>query len=224
MPHSSQGLHIALKRPYDTTKTTGKKRYNFADESRKVLTEGTLLGWADSLLRFSYDFIDDFITAQSPVTPPFPIPRLRFVQAAIAYPDQTLHRPATYLLEELIPVDLPFIKYIHNADATPLQDEHEPGYDLGVFLCFVQHVQFIITHGQVYLSNFQGAENLLTDPQVMTHPSLAEEEHFRNLFGEGNVKKAFNQFTCQHKCNKYCEWFQLESLQALEEGGTASGL
>jgi hypothetical protein len=84
-------------------------------------------------------------------------------------------------------MDRSFIKYIHNADAVPLQDINEQGHKIGVFLCFVQHVQFVHTHGQAYISDFQGtfhnltlgltllksfpgAGDLLTDPQVMTDP------------------------------------------------------
>ncbi|KAF9537066.1 hypothetical protein CPC08DRAFT_613608, partial [Agrocybe pediades] len=140
------------------------KRFNYASECQKVLTEGTILGWANSLMTFSYSFIDDFLR-QSSSKPPFPIPKLRFVQGAIAYAlkpvegsghaPPTSHR-AVYLLEELIPPGKPFIKYIHNSDATPLQDEGEDGYDVGVFLCFLQHLQYSHTHGLAYLSDFQG--------------------------------------------------------------------
>ena len=56
----------------------------------------------------------------------------------------------------LIPVDHPFIKYIHNAEAVPFQDKDELGHDIRVFLCFIQHVQFVHTHCQAYISDFQG--------------------------------------------------------------------
>ena len=36
------------------------------------------------------------------------------------------------------------------------------------------------------------------------------------LFGEGNVNTAFEAFTIQHKCNHYCEWFQLEELHDIQ--------
>ncbi|KDR77554.1 hypothetical protein GALMADRAFT_138645 [Galerina marginata CBS 339.88] len=58
-----------------------------------------------------------------------------------------------------------FVKYIHNADAVPLQDADEPGYEIGVFLCFIQHVQFVHTHGQAYMSDFQGAGDFFLDLQ-----------------------------------------------------------
>ena len=163
----SEPITVAMKRPYDDSKQSQLvKRFNYADESRKVITEGTLLGWADSLLQFAYAFINDFITKKRPSDPPFSIPQLRFVKGAIAYseksldnatklPSTTSHR-AAYLLEELLPMDQQFIKYIHNADVVPLQEHDEPGYEIGEFLCFIQHVQFMCTHGQAYTSDFQG--------------------------------------------------------------------
>ena len=164
----SEPIAVAMKRPYDDSKQSQiVKRFNYADESRKVITEGTLLGWADSLLQFAYSFINDFITKKKCLEPPFPIPQLRFVKGAIAYSEKSLdtnptkiplaisHR-ATYLLEELLPINQQFIKYIHNAEAVPLQERDEPGYELGVFLCFIQHVQFVYTHGQAYISDLQG--------------------------------------------------------------------
>lgn len=164
--NSSKHILVALKRPYDDRHSGAIiKRFNYVDESRKVLTEATMLGWADSLLQFAYDFIDDFILTTAVEEPLFEIPRLRFVKGAIAYSEKSLdshaggrstsHR-ASYLLEELLLEDDLFIKYIHNADAVPLQDCNEPGYEIGIFLCFVQHVQFNITHGQAYISDFQG--------------------------------------------------------------------
>ncbi|KAF9541947.1 hypothetical protein CPC08DRAFT_650400, partial [Agrocybe pediades] len=196
---------------------------------QKVLTEGTLLGWANSLMELSYSFIDDFLRRSS-IRPPFPIPRLRFVRGCIAYSlkpveasgqaPPTSHR-AVYLLEELIDTASPFIKYIHNGDATPLQEEGEAGYEMGVFLCFIQHLQYSKTYGQAYLSDFQGAGNLLTDPQIMSLPRLLEENQAKHgLFGEGNVGTAFEAFTMQHLCNKYCEWFKLDALSAVTASGT----
>lgn len=127
------------------------------------------MGWADSLLRFAYEFLDDFMSRRAPSNDPFPIviPRLRFVKAAMAYSIQqfdkgpsksspVLQARRAYLLEELLSSDIPFIKYIHNAEAVPLQDPDEEGYETAVFLCFIQHLQFILTHGQAFISDFQG--------------------------------------------------------------------
>lgn len=158
---------IVLKRPY-TTARNGQaiKRFNYKDESQKVWTECIVLGWADSLLRFAYSYLDSFLEGhtQDPTDSSIlPIPRLRFVKSALAYAEKPLdavgtssssHR-AAYLLEELIP-DFDFIKYIHNGNAAPLLEPEEEGYDIAVFLCFIQHVQYVITEEQAFLSDFQG--------------------------------------------------------------------
>ncbi|KAJ7588447.1 hypothetical protein C8J56DRAFT_1080475 [Mycena floridula] len=44
----------------------------------------------------------------------------------------------------------------------------DEGYDIAAFLCFCQHVQYLKTDGLAYLSDYQGAGDLLTDPQIMT--------------------------------------------------------
>ena len=198
---TSEAICVALKRPYgDSRSGVNLKHFDYADESRKVLTEGTLLGWPDSLLQFTYKFINDFIANQALVEVPFEVPQLWFLKAAIVYSEKSLDNAlgassstshcVAYLLEELLPTGNLFIKYIHNADAVPLQDHDEPGYNTAIFLCFIQHAQFILTHGQAYISDFQGrfwlfyhqaifltssiivalgTKHLITDPQVMTH-------------------------------------------------------
>lgn len=164
----SQGVNsiaVALKRPYnEKQKAKMVKRFNYMDESHKILTEATSLGWADSLLQFAYDFINDYIQKNNLSDNPLSIPRLRFVKGLVAYAEKPLGKSgsrqtshcAAYLLEELLPTDKEFIKYIHNGNAVPLQDPDESGYDTAVFLCFIQHIQFLNTHGQVYTSDFQG--------------------------------------------------------------------
>lgn len=42
-----------------------------------------------------------------------------------------------------------------------------------------------------------------------------------DLFGDGNLGEAFDQFPIQHKCNKYCRWFELENpSKILNEAGS----
>jgi len=152
-----------------TNAATRIARLGFADESASLHTEATLLGWADSLLRYSYSFLDDFISRKTSSQPPFTIPRLRFVNSCLAYSakavDNSSHlistNRAVYLLEEFIPdtENTPFIKYVHNGSAKPLPTEHEPGYELRVFLCFLQHVQYQQTHKQVFISDYQGMDH-----------------------------------------------------------------
>ena len=113
----------------------------------------------------------NFIADHSPRKAPFSIPQLIFVKGAITYSEKPLNcapgalsrtsHHTTYLLEELLPTNKPFIKYIHNAETVPLQDNNELSYNIGVFLCFIQHVQFLHTYGQAYISDFQGMQNTL---------------------------------------------------------------
>ena len=172
-----QPIPIALKRPYverrPNTGNTGIKapikRFNFDDESKSLHTEMTMLGWAQSLLTYAYNFIHSTIRKQGE-EPPMPIPSLRFVHAVLAYAQKSLdasgtsssrqsssHR-AVYLLEELLPIDKkPFIKYIHNGDAVPNVQPQEEGYETALFLSFIQHIQYHFTGENVYISDFQGS-------------------------------------------------------------------
>ena len=44
-----------------------------------------------------------------------------------------------------------------------------------------------------------------------------------DLFGDGNLGEAFDQFPVQHRCNKYCKWFELQNpLEISKNGGTST--
>ncbi len=144
---------VALKRPFEV-KSNGQniRHLSLVDEGRLVVVEANMLAWAHSLLNFSYRFIDHRLETIG--RPSFPIPRLRFVEGAIVFPQRDIDSKtvapisnrAVYLLEEIIhKEELPFLKYIHNSSAAPLQDPGEEGYDTGVFLCFIQHLQYVKT-------------------------------------------------------------------------------
>jgi hypothetical protein len=118
---------------------------------------------------------------------------------------------AVYLLEERIVFDdnQEFTKFIHNMDYVPSLDEDQYGYDLAVFLAFTQHIQYVQTEGLAFVSDYQGIYHahsltphftktdtnlgsltLLTDPQILTHPSVFHIlfVHFDDLF-LGQVRK-----------------------------------
>ena len=170
-----QPIQIALKRPYAERRPNNSgieapiKRFSFDDESKSLHTEMTMMGWAQSLLTYAYNFIHSTIRKQGE-EPPMLIPSLRFVHAVLAYAQKSLdasgtsssrqsssHR-AVYLLEELLPIDKkPFIKYIHNGDAVPNVQPQEEGYETALFLSFIQHIQYHFTGENVYISDFQGS-------------------------------------------------------------------
>ena len=117
------------------------KHFNFDDESKSLYTEMTILGWAQSLLIYAYNFIHSTIQKQGE-EPPMLIPSLWFVHAVLTYAQKSLDASGTssscqssshqavYLMEELPPVDKkPFIKYIHNSDAVPNVQPQEEGYE-----------------------------------------------------------------------------------------------
>lgn len=165
---------VALKRPYyfkpksvmSTSQATVPRRYRFSvrQELEKIVCEANILCWASSLLEMSYDYIDAAINTRS-YRPPFEIPRLRFVRGGIAMAQKgvTSGRGALttvragYLLEELLPLsDVRFQKYVNNAQAIPLSHPGEAGHEIGLFCCFLQHLQYNITSESAYISDFQG--------------------------------------------------------------------
>ena len=98
------------------------------------------------------------------------IPSLQFVHAVFAYAQKSLDvygtssshqsssHQAVYSLEELLPINKkPFIKYIHNSDVVPNVQPQEEGYEMALFLSFIQHIQYHLTGENVYISDFQGS-------------------------------------------------------------------
>ncbi|KAG2116922.1 hypothetical protein BD769DRAFT_1312039, partial [Suillus cothurnatus] len=104
---------------------------------------------------------------------------------------------AGYLIKELITNN--FIKYIHNIDCNPMLDPYEVGYEIAEFLACTQHIQFANTGSLAFISDYQGGLEILSDPQVLTHP-------YDDIFRDGNIERAVSMFEKEHKCNKFCKW------------------
>lgn len=109
------------------------------------------------------------------------IPQLKFVEAGVftVMSGDAKHSKSgsngptrTYLIEEKInvPPDGTFTKYIHNGSPCPVLESFDAGYDICLFLCACQHLQYIKTHKVAYVTDYQGYGNLLTDVQIMTSP------------------------------------------------------
>jgi hypothetical protein len=77
-----------------------------------------------------------------------------------------------FLIEEWITSDdneHPFIKYVGNrfpASCVPSMAHHD-AHDIAIF---AQHVQWMKTGHLAFTSDYQGAGNILTDPQVTSNP------------------------------------------------------
>ncbi|KAG6371002.1 hypothetical protein JVT61DRAFT_10721 [Boletus reticuloceps] len=116
---------IALKWPYLST-STGHARLSLVEESSKLFHEANCLYWAKALLNLIYNYIHHCV-AEASEPPPFNIPEVHFVEAALlltysteatnSTPDQPQHTQAgtsskstpgsvtgIYLAEELIDI------------------------------------------------------------------------------------------------------------------------
>lgn len=158
----NQFCRVALKRPYAHKRNkTSIQRLGLLEEGHTLTSEANLLGWARSLMEFTYQLIDKRISEAG--NPSSEIPRLRFVDSAIVFVQKDvasgvnlapLSNRAVYLLEELI--NGVFRKYVHNGFAGPLPDPDEDGRSTAEFLCFTQHLQYSATFGLVFISDYQG--------------------------------------------------------------------
>ncbi|KAF8642047.1 hypothetical protein AX14_009797 [Amanita brunnescens Koide BX004] len=155
-------------------------------------TELKTLAWASALL----DNVYAFIKKKKP-NAQFNIPQFRFVRAALGEErkkDQGPKRQA-FLIGEYIDETSKgeFTKYINNGIAKPLgttvrvSDTYRRRTE---FLCFTQHVQYVISGKTAYISDYQGGWSLLTDPQVMTLSKYGK------IFGDGNVPSFCRESGC----------------------------
>ncbi|KAJ3556255.1 hypothetical protein NP233_g12021 [Leucocoprinus birnbaumii] len=205
---------VALKRPLEAASQAmnGVQRpfKKGADANTAVIQEVLCLAWASALIRLSYDFIAESTKTKEP---PFLIPMLRMVKSWVAAPIAATTTAggstpqALYLVEELIEGGVS-VKYINNTTSSVELDQDSEYYPVAVFLSFLQHVQYIETNKLAFISDLQGGNSLLTDPQILTEPSLGR------LFSSGNVKRTFEAFEVEHECNHYCKWFELKSMRA----------
>ncbi|KAJ7833710.1 hypothetical protein B0H14DRAFT_2364168 [Mycena olivaceomarginata] len=119
-----------------------------ADKYHKILMEANILQWAVSLMTFTFSFIDHFIQ-KSLYPPPFNIPDICFMHAAVAIVhEQPSGRTATGWLPQII----------HNGNAvSALSDSEDKSlHEMADFLLFTQHIQYYKTAGMVHLSDLQG--------------------------------------------------------------------
>ncbi|KAG2124898.1 hypothetical protein DEU56DRAFT_744256 [Suillus clintonianus] len=190
--------------------TMGRCRFAREDELEKTLDEVNCLYWGTSLLGMAYTFIDEMLkTGNVSQDVVVELPRLRLVRAALAIPDDPNNDlGANYLIEERISGK--FVKYINNNSAVPAHSLEGREAVIGLFLCFVQHVQYHLTNNMVYLSDFQGESSTphLTPWTVIL--TRAFSRAFMNNFGGGNCTSAFNSFKTTHICNKFCRVFGLQ--------------
>ena len=145
------------------------------------------LVWAWVLLDLVYKFVEKGIASCG--SPPFPIPQMQFVDAAMAVGHNTGEgTECAFLLEEIIGEEQgEFRKYMNNVSAVPLSLNCNEDMERAQFLAFMQHVQYYKTKKLAFISDYQGKLqsrsssrsvsncllwpggcSLLTDPQIVT--------------------------------------------------------
>ncbi|KAG1797887.1 uncharacterized protein HD556DRAFT_1306466 [Suillus plorans] len=139
---SSNGIQAVSKCLYESPLSR-------EDELSKTLDEVNCLYWGGSLVGMAYTFVDEMLkTGKVSQDVVDLIPRLRVVRAVLAIPDGldgSLN--AIYLVEEKIHGR--FIKYINNNSTVAADSLHGREVVIGLFLCFVQHVQYQLTNSMV---------------------------------------------------------------------------
>ncbi|EGO02427.1 hypothetical protein SERLA73DRAFT_47425, partial [Serpula lacrymans var. lacrymans S7.3] len=135
---------------------SGRKRLAIKDELAKMLVEANCMYWGCSLMKIVYQFISNSNCKEGLTElPPPTVPRLCMVYSTIAVPVVPSLKSAVYLLEERIEGD--FVKYINNNSASPRPGLNNKQKLIAEFLCFTQRVQYHLSHGLAFLSDFQGS-------------------------------------------------------------------
>jgi len=147
-------------------------------ELEKLSVKCNCLRWAAILLDLTYSFIDREVKKRG--KPSLPIPELRFVRTMIAIVRQH-SKEKVFLVEEWFDLgavggssgdQLEFHKYLGNSRSVSCLPPEAPrrAHEIAAFLVFAQHVQLEKTSGLAFTSDYQGAGNILTDPQITSNP------------------------------------------------------
>jgi hypothetical protein len=138
-----------------------------------LLVECNCARWASILMDLTYQFVAREVNTRGDL--PYPIPKLRFTRVMIAVV-QNLPAPKAFLVEEWINMDdrnNRFTKYLNNRvpHHTPdLVSQAPKAREITEFLIFAQHVQWKKTQHLAFTADYQGAGDVLTDPQIMSNP------------------------------------------------------
>jgi alpha-kinase family protein len=167
---------VCVKQMYER-KDTGSgaiSRLKGSSEYNAVLVKCNCIKWASILMDLTYQYIAREVKKNKGGEPPYPIPTLRFTRVMIAIVHD-LPQSKVFLVEEWIDTDdgdHQFIKYLNNrapyiSDSVSQAPKTQQITD---FLIFAQHIQWQKSRYLAFTSDFQGAGELLTDPQITSNP------------------------------------------------------
>ncbi|KAG6819349.1 hypothetical protein H0H93_012690 [Arthromyces matolae] len=173
-----------------------------------LAVELNCLLWGSALMNLVFAFLAEKDIELG--APPFPIPQMHFVSAGIAISEAEPKQ--VFLVEEQIDTvqesgGKTWVKYLNNDSVLP-REFNDPGRTYrSLFLCFSQHVQHELTGGNVFVSDYQGGELALTDPQIITSPDLVGTVP---IFSGGNLN--FSMLEEKHRCNQFCKHYGLKAF------------
>ncbi|EIN10038.1 hypothetical protein PUNSTDRAFT_44215 [Punctularia strigosozonata HHB-11173 SS5] len=163
-----QLLHgtVCAKQVYVVLDKKQRHRLDGMKELRECYGELNNLAWGSALLHDVYAFMAREEQNLGPL--PWDCPKMQFVEAMLAIcqgPQEKI-----FLIKQWIPIEDGFYKYINNNVPIPDTFADEDLNTRAEFLSFSQHVQWVKSGQKVFVSDLQGGRDLLTDPQIMTHP------------------------------------------------------
>lgn len=134
----------------------------------KFIVELNVGHWAKALMALVVWFIQKSDKSLG-TKPPFKVPRMQYLDMAIAIspkPDDPTKSQSVFLVEPYLneASEGMFRKFMTNSSATPLEMDNDEDNHCGAYLAFAQHVQYVETHGLVFVADFQGS--------VSTYPSI----------------------------------------------------
>lgn len=166
---------VCVKQIYRQRTNGAIARVSGREELGAFVEEFNCVRWASILLDMTYQFVAREIVKRG--EPPYPIPELRYTRAMVAIVQGDSEK--AFIVEELIYSDEgedepQFRKYIDNRNPKSLLHIAEPAnaHAIAYFLLFSQHFQWQKTHMGAFVSDYQGAGGLLTDPQITSNPYI----------------------------------------------------
>ncbi len=153
-------------------------------ELQKLSTECNCLIWASILLDLTYQFVNREVMKKG--QPSHRIPVLRFARSMIAVVREN-SMEKVFLVEEWLNQGdhsgHKFLKYVGNHFPQSCLDPTDPpeAHNVAEFLIFAQHVQWVKTGGRAFTSDYQGAGDVLTDPQITSNPCVLPVFRFKAI-------------------------------------------
>jgi len=152
---TKQTFYTAIQESEGKVKLTQNIPHDNITQICNLAMEIVCLVWGQVLLDLVYMFVKKCIVSCG--NPPFPIPKMWFVDAALAVEHITGEdMGCAFLLVETIEDQVKFRKYMNNVSAVPLSFNQNEDTKQAKFLVFMQHVQYYKTRKLAFISDYQG--------------------------------------------------------------------